>query len=160
MEHPTAHLFSFTILVSLAAALNYLMVNAPNYFYFAAIVSSIMVLSVKMVALFVHGPELKKLTTRTTSSESRYESSPQLILVLAICFKSGNFTLYSASSLLSSILMIGKSGAESHLTFGSENLIEKTGRGWRGLLKKTYILKAKKMAESTFQPQKNGVKSA
>ena len=158
LKHPTAHIFSFAILVSLAAALNYLMVHAPNYFYFSAIVSTIIVLSVKLVALFVHGPELKKLSTRTTSSESRYESSPQLILVLAICFKSGNFTLYSASSLLSSILMIGKSGAQSHLTFGSENLIEKTGRGWRGLLKKPYILKAKKNWQSQLSSPKKWCK--
>ena len=99
-----------------------------------------MVLSVKVMALVVHGPELKKLSTRMTSSESQYESSLQLLLVLVICFKTGEFTSSSISSLLSSVVMIGKSGAESYLTFGSENLLEQTGPGWRGLLKKLKLL--------------------
>ena len=41
-----------------------------------------------------------------------------------------------ASSLASSIVMIGKAGAESYLTFGKENLIEQTGHGRQGLLRK------------------------
>ena len=99
-----------------------------------------MVLSIKVTAMIVHGPELKKLSTRMTSSESQYESSLQLMLVLLICLKTGDFTASSVSSLLSSVVMIGKSGAESHLTFGRENLIEQTGPGWRGLLKKLKLL--------------------
>ena len=94
-----------------------------------------MVLSIKVTALVVHGPELKKLSTQMTSLESQYESSLQLMLVLVICLKTGEFIWSSASSLLSSVVMIGKSGAESYLTFGSKNLIEQTGPGWRGLLK-------------------------
>ena len=140
MKHSTAHLLSFAILVGLATVLAFILMGDPAYFYFTAILSTIMVLSVKVLALFVHGPELKKLSTRMTSSESQYESSLQLFLVLLICFKNGEVSLSSASSLLSSIVMIGKSGAESYLTFGSENLLEETGPGWRGLLKKLKLL--------------------
>jgi len=135
-----AHLLSLAILVGLAVALFFLLVVFPAYFYFTAILSTIMVLSIKVTATVAHGPELKKLSTRMTSSESQYESSLQLILVLAICFKTGQFTASSISSLLSSVVMIGKSGAESYLTFGSENLLEQTGPGWRGLLKKLKLL--------------------
>ena len=60
------------------------------------------------------------------------------MIVLMISFKTGRFTRTCLSSLLSSVLMIGKSGAESHLTFGSENLLAQTG--WRGLLKKLKLL--------------------
>ena len=118
----------------------FLLMNFSAYFYFTAILSTIMVLSIKVIALFAHGPEVKKLSMRMTSSESQYESSLQLMLVLVICLKTGKFTWSSASSLLSSVLMIGKSGAESHLTFGRENLLEQTGPGWRGLLKKLKLL--------------------
>ena len=99
-----------------------------------------MVLGVKSAAMMAHGPQLKKLSTRMTSSESQYESSLQLLLVISISFKTGKLPLSSASSLLSSILMIGKSGAESHLTFGKENLLEQTGRGFKGLLGKIKLL--------------------
>ena len=140
MKHPTAHLLSFALLGGLATALTYLLLLVPAYFYFTAILSTIMVLSIKVIGLFAHGTELKKLSTRMTSSESQYESSLQLMLVLVICLTTGKFTWSSISSLLSSVVMIGKSGAESHLTFGSENLLEQTGPGWRGLLKKLKLL--------------------
>ena len=96
MKHPTAHLLSFVIVLGLAFALAVLLGFAPVYFYITAILSTIMVLSVKVVAIFVHGKELKKLSTRMTSSESQYESSLQLMLVLVICFKTGKFTWASA----------------------------------------------------------------
>ena len=104
-----------------------------------------MILGMKLTTIFVHGPEMKKLSTRMTSSESKSESSLQLLLALTICLKTGKFTWFSVSSLLSSVVMIGKSGTESHLTFGRENLLEQTGPGWRGLLKKLKLL-------ATFAP--------
>ena len=140
MKHTTAHLLSFVFLAGLFTGLIVLMFEDTVYFYFTAILSTIMVLSVKLAAIFVHGPEMKKLSTRMTSSESQYESSLQLMLVLVICLKTGKFTWSSASSLLSSVLMIGKSGAESYLTFGSKNLLAETGGGWRGLIKKLKLL--------------------
>ena len=137
-----AQLLSFALLGVMAFAFVMLLAFNPGYFYFVALFSTIMVLSVKVVALFVHGPEMKKLSTRMTSSESQYESSLQLMLVLAICFTSGttSFTFARASSMLSSVVMIGKSGAECYLTFGVENLIEQTEGGWRGLLQKIKLL--------------------
>ena len=99
-----------------------------------------MILGKKLTTIFVHGPEMKKLSTRMTMSESHSESSLQLMLALAICLKTGKFTWFNINSMLSSVLMIGKSGAESHLTFGRENLLEQTGPGWRGLLKKLRLL--------------------
>ena len=95
-----------------------------------------MVLGVKLLALFVQGPETKKLSTRLTSAESQYESSLQALMVVAICLKKESLTANSISSLLSSMLVISKSGAESYLTFGGENKLENCGSGWKGLLNK------------------------
>lgn len=130
----------FVLLLGLTTAVVFAMILLPIYFYITAILSTIMILGVKVAALFVQGPQMKKLSTRMTASESQYESSLQLLLVISICFETGELSLSSASSLLSSILMIGKSGAESYLTFGKENLLEQTGTGWRGLLNKLKLL--------------------
>ena len=136
LKHLTAHLLSFSILGGISIGLGFLLQMVPAYFYVTAILSVVMMVSVKLTAMFVHGPEVRRLSTRMTSSESKYESSLQLMVVLAICLNSGKVSKPCASSLASSIVMIGKSGAESYLTFGSENLIEQTGRGKEGLLKK------------------------
>jgi len=64
-----------------------------------------------------------------TALESQYESSLQLFLVLLSWFssKSGRASSSSLSAALSSILVIGKSGAESFLTFGHDNRLEMSG---------------------------------
>ena len=132
------NLLSFAALISMAMLS---IIFVPQYFYYAAVLSTLMILGVKVLALIVHGPEVKKLATRVTSAESQYESSLQLLLVITICLK--NETLpgpTSVSSILSSILVIGKSGAESYLTFGQENLLQKCGQGWKGLLNKIKLL--------------------
>ena len=94
-----------------------------NFVFGLAIVSAIPLLGVKCVALFAHGPEMKKLVVRTTSSECQFESALQLWLLVWIFQSNGNykdpFWLLSAAS---SILMIGKSGAESSLTFSDEQI--------------------------------------
>ena len=150
------HLLSFATVAWLGAALVVPLFLFPSFFYLTAVLSTFMVLSVKVVAILVHGPELKKLSTRMTSLESQYESSLQLMLVLVICFTTGEFTLTKANSLFSGVVMIGKSGAECYLTFGNQNLLEQTGPeeqkksslidkvkgGLRGLLNKLKILAA------------------
>ena len=132
------NLLSFTAMISLATLL---LIYVPQYFYYAAVLSTLMILGVKVLALIVHGPEVKKLATRVTSAESQYESSLQLLLVVTICLRHEILPgPTSVSSILSSILVIGKSGAESYLTFGQVNLLEKGGQGWNGLLYKIKLL--------------------
>ena len=132
------NLLSLAALIALATLL---IIFIPNYFYYSAVLSSIMVIGVKVLALIVHGPEVKKLSTRVTSAESQYESSLQLLLVVTICLKTETLPdATSVSSILSSILVIGKSGAESYLTFGEENMLEKCGQGWKGLVNKLRLL--------------------
>ena len=125
--------------ILIAAAIS-LFMDSPSLFFYPAVTSTVMVLGIKVLALFVHGPEMKKLSTRATSAESQYESSLQILVVVFICLKTRNLPLSSASSILSSLLMIGKSGAESYLTFGEENKLEKCGEGWQGLINKLKLL--------------------
>ena len=121
-------------------AVVFLFLCFPSYFFYSAVLSTIMVLGIKVLALFVHGPEMKKLSTRATAAESQGESSLQVLLVALIALRTQKVSASSASSIFSSILMISKSGAESYLTFGEENKMEKCGRGFRGLLNKLKLL--------------------
>ena len=131
---------SFLFLAALFYFLVVLSFGFHRFFYYSAILSTTMVLGVKILAVFVHGPEMKKLSTRTTAAESQYESSLQLLLVFIISMMNRNFTTTRINALVSSILVIGKSGAESYLTFGQDNLLEKCGPGFTGLLKKLKLL--------------------
>ena len=132
-----ANLLFIAVLLTAAALLIAL---RPHYYYYSAMLSAAMVLGVKLLALFVQGPETKKLSVRLTSAESQYESSLQALMVVAICLKKESLTANSISSLLSSMLVISKSGAESYLTFGGENKLENCGSGWKGFLNKLRLL--------------------
>ena len=86
-----------------------------------AIACTIPLLGAKFLALFAHGPEMRKLVVRTTSSECQFESALQLWLLAWIFQSTGEYKgLIWLSSGLSSILLIGKSGAESSLTFSEQ----------------------------------------
>ena len=86
-----------------------------------AIACTIPLLGTKVLALFAHGPEMRKLVVRTTSSECQFESALQLWLLAWIFQSTGEYKgLIWLSSGLSSILLIGKSGAESSLTFSEQ----------------------------------------
>ena len=54
-----------------------------------AIVCTVPLLGTKFLALFAHGPEMKKLVLRTTSSECQFESALQLWLLLWIFQSTG-----------------------------------------------------------------------
>ena len=82
-----------------------------------AIANTIPLLGTKFLALFAHGPEMKKLVVRITSFECQFKSTLQLWLLVWIFQGSGQYKgPIWLSSALSSILLIGKSGAESFLT--------------------------------------------
>ena len=75
----------------------------------------------KILALFVHGPEMKKLSLKATLAESSYESAIQLIFVALISLWAKHITLTGGMLMASSLVMIGKSAAEGNLTFGPKN---------------------------------------
>ena len=90
-------------------------------FFSLALLSAAIVIAVKFLALFVHGPEMKKLSLRATLAESSNESTMQLIFVAIISLWSRETTNAGLMSMISSIVMIGKASAESYLTFDSKN---------------------------------------
>ena len=92
--------------------------------YAAALLSAGLILGVKLLAVFLHGPQMKRLSVRMTSVESQFESALQLGLVLSIWFSGGETTTSAIFSATSSVIMIGKAGAEKFLTFGAENKLE------------------------------------
>ena len=101
-----------------------LFLDRSPIFYYLASVSAATVITVKILALFVHGPEMKKLSLRATLAESSNESAIQLIFVTIISLWARELTKTGLMSMISSIVMIGKSSAESYLTFGSKNELE------------------------------------
>ena len=54
-----------------------------------AIACTVPLLGTKLLALFAHGPEMKKLVVRTTSSECQFESALQLWLLVWIFQSTG-----------------------------------------------------------------------
>ena len=73
---------------------------------------------------FFHGPEMKKLSLKATLAESSYESAIQIIFVALISLWAKEISHTGLMSMASSLLMIGKSAAEGHLTFGAKNLLK------------------------------------
>ena len=95
--------------------------NIDKFAFGTAIACTVPLLGTKFVALFAHGPEMKKLVVRTTSSECQFESALQLWLLAWIFQSTGEYKGWRwLSSAITSILLIGKSGAESSLTFSEQ----------------------------------------
>ena len=76
-------------------------------------------LAVKVVGVLVHTDNVRMINVKATNYEGVYESALHLSLVLYV--KLSDRGELDIPTMLSSLLMIGKSGAESFLTFGSEN---------------------------------------
>ena len=98
--------------------------ESTDIFKVIAVVSAALVIGVKVLALFVHGPEMKELSLKATLAESSYESAIQLIFVALISLWAKEISNSGFMSMASSLVMIGKSAAEGHLTFGPKNLLD------------------------------------
>ena len=119
-------LVKISVVVYPIMGLGYLFFDSERepIFYLLARVSVALVMTVKILALFVHGPEMKKLSLRATLAESSNESAVQLIFVSLISFWARELSTRGLMSMTSSIVMIGKASAESHLTFGSKDELD------------------------------------
>ena len=96
-----------------------------------ALISAAAVLTIKVLAVFVHGPEMKKFSQMATMAESNYESAVQLMFVILISLWADEVSKTGLMSMLSSLVMIGKSSADNYLTFGSKNLLTEASHGQR-----------------------------
>ena len=83
----------------------------PHSFAFPAILISVITLITKALAVIVHGPETQKLSLLMSTTECRYESGLQLLLLLHIWLSGGKMFL---SAMVSSILVISKVGIENY----------------------------------------------
>ena len=113
--------------------------SSPIFLSLAS-VSAAIIIAVKLLAVFVHGPEMKRLSLRASLTESSNESAMQLIFVglISMCAKKTSVT--GLLSMASSLLMVGKAAAETYLTFGNKEELKETS-----LLKHVTLL-------ATFSP--------
>jgi len=87
--------------------------NTPPWPWFIlAILTTIGMLGVKAIAIFVHGEEMRKLACKVTYMESQHESALLLLLWINIYGHPSNSSIFAITA---SIVVIGKSGAEAFL---------------------------------------------
>ena len=115
---------SFLLLAAGLAGSFFLMVMIPIWKetfpwpgFILAIITTVGMLGVKAIAIFVHGQEMRRLVVRVTSMESQHESALQLLLLVWI-------GIYGNAA-----------GSAAFLTFGKENKLEEAG-----LLRKLKLL--------------------
>ena len=108
-----------TLVATSAMALGFL--TNPLLFQYPATILGCSVVGVKVLGVFVHTPEMKAFSTRVSSFEYSTESSLQLLLLLHLWLSGGPLYL---STILSSLLVIGKCSAEEYLMGNPENLLK------------------------------------
>ena len=108
-----------TLVATSALALGFLL--KPLLFQYPATILGCSIVGVKVLAVFVHTPEMKALSVRVSSFEYTTESSLQLLLLLHLWLSGGPLYLFT---ILSSLLVIGKCGAEEYLMGNPENLLK------------------------------------
>ena len=108
-----------TLVATSALALGFLL--NPLLFQYPATILGCSNVGVKVLAVFVHTPEMKALSVRVSSFEYTTESSLQLLLLLHLWLSGGPLYLFT---ILSSLLVIGKCGAEEYLMGNPENLLK------------------------------------
>jgi hypothetical protein len=99
--------------------------------YYISIITATYILIVKAMGAVFHGPEMKKLTVKISEAEGLFESSFQVVLVTFVWIKFGQWD----PAMISSVVMIGKAGAENLLSFGKTNKLQDLG-----LLRKLCLL--------------------
>ena len=87
----------------------------PLLFRPVAYVCSAIFLGVKLLAVFLHTPEITAFSLKLSQVENSTEGPPQLLLIQHVWLSGGALHW---DTLLSSLLVMGKSGAEAYLTAG------------------------------------------
>ena len=87
-----------------------------------AYVSATFIVGVKLLGVFCHGPETRRLVLRATEAEAQFEAALQLALVATIFLASGRWTTRSILSGTTSILVIGRVGVQNFFNGQQEEL--------------------------------------
>ena len=106
-------LMGTTIMVGLGV----LLWHWPLAFHYPAVIITISIVATKTVAVFLHSPRIKSLSRKMSESEAFFESALQLTLLLHIWLSGGKV---AKSMIFSSVLVIGKVGAENLLNDGEQ----------------------------------------
>lgn len=112
-------LFLTLVLVTIFVALN----RDPLIFKLPAFLISLATVVTKLLAVLIHTPAMKDLSTRLSLAESRTESTAQLSLLLQVWLSGGELFL---GTMFSSVIVIGKVGAETLLASQPDLLQHKT----------------------------------
>ena len=108
-------LFIYVVIIGLLlGGLLLSIIHMPTSLYYPALVIGVSLLGIKLLALVVHTPGVKKLSVMASSSEGNFESAYQLLLILLTWLTGGGRHLLPMAT---SLLVISKTRAERHLTF-------------------------------------------
>ena len=80
--------------------------------------SATFIVGVKILGVFCHGPETRRLVLQAADAEAQFEAAHQLLLVTTIFLASGRWTTQSILSMTTSILVIARVGI--HDLFNAE----------------------------------------
>ena len=106
-------LFIYVAIVGfLLGALLLSIIHMPTSLYYPALAIAVSLLGIKLLALVVHTPAIKKLSVMASGSEGNFESAYQLLLVLLTWMTGGGRHFLPMAT---SLLVIGKTRAERHL---------------------------------------------
>ena len=107
-------LFLFTAGIGLLlGGLLWSIVHSPAYLFYPAVVSAALLLAIKLIALVIHTPDMKRVSAMASSSEGNFEAAYQLLLMLLTWLTGGGMHILSIAA---SVLVIGKTRSERHLS--------------------------------------------
>ena len=107
----------FVMGATIMVGLGVLLWQWPLAFHYPAVIITISIVATKTVAVFLHSPRIKSLSRKMSESEAFFESALQLTLLLHIWLSGGKV---AKSMIFSSVLVIGKVGAENLLNDGEQ----------------------------------------
>ena len=128
--------------VSLSSAMIYTFSKSPLFFKYPAYLIGILVVINKGLAIFIHTPEIKRISNILTRGKFKTEAPLQLLMLLHL-WVSGGPLLHTP--ILSSLLVLGKVNAEIYLADEPDDLM----KGKSFLQKFTLTLKYVPLFSST-----------
>ena len=128
--------------VSLSSAMIYTFSKSPLFFKYPAYLIGILVVITKGLAIFIHTPEMKRISNILTQGEFKTEAPLQLLMLLHLWVSGG--PLFH-TPILSSLLVLGKVNAEIYLADEPDDLM----KGKSFLQKFTLTLKYVPLFSST-----------
>ena len=130
-------LFLFTAGIGLLlGGLLWSIVHSPASLFYPAVLSAALLLAIKLMALVIHTPDMKRVSAMASSSEGNFEAAYQLLLMLLTWLTGGGVHILSIAA---SVLVIGKTRSERHLISQPKLKMQEKTFERKVLLVATYI---------------------